>query len=76
MPHTKHSIGFSAPMRFALSCAAILLFVSGCATPLVHSDSYCALYAPVTDVTSAQTDENNAIWLEVCHGEDLTAEDE
>ena len=75
MPSRKPSSPLSVKLLLLLSCAMMLLSVNGCETTSSHSDSFCVLYTVVTDVESNQTDENNATWLEVCHGEDLTAED-
>lgn len=52
----------------AIVFALILSFASGCATPSAAPavNDFCDLYRPVTDTTSPQTDENNAIYLVRC----------
>ena len=60
----KHAI-------YATVFSLILLTAGGCARVLPVRD-FCVLYAPVytaeadTEITRAQADANNALWLELC----------
>ncbi len=54
----------------AIACAAMLAMLNACA-PASRGD-FCEIYKPVytaaadTAETKAMTDDNNAVWLELC----------